>query len=277
MNIPKYIDLFRKDLLLKAYAKNSIENYVSQVNCFLERFNSEYTEPSKISEASIKRWFLESNSINGRKHKICALKLFYKLTIKQPKKLEYIEYPRSEKKLPIILSQQEIQKMFDVCGNLKHKTILALLYSCGLRVSELINLKWQNIDRQRRVINVVNSKGNKDRQVMLDDDLIDLLIKYFRKYQPKNYVLNGQNCEKYSAESIRNVVKQMAKSAGVNKRVYAHLIRHCCFTHMAENGTDINLIQRIAGHGDVKTTNIYLHLSTNHISKIQSPIKQIKI
>jgi site-specific recombinase XerD len=165
MQIPKYTELFRKDLLLKNYAETSIENYVSQVKCFLHHFDGKFTEPAKINEQSIKDWLLMANSINGRKHRLSALKLFYSLTIKQPMKFRYIEYPRSEKKLPIVLSQEEIQRMFNVCENLKHKTILALLYSVGLRVSELINLKWQHIDRSRGIINIIAAKGKKDRQV----------------------------------------------------------------------------------------------------------------
>jgi len=138
MDIPKYVELYRKDLLLKNYAETSIENYVSQVKHFLYKHNNLFTEPAKINESAIKEWLLKSNSINGRKHRISALKLFYSLTIHQPMKFKYIEYPKSEKKLPIVLSVEEIQKMFSVCQNTKHKVILSLLYSAGLRVSSLI-------------------------------------------------------------------------------------------------------------------------------------------
>ena len=225
----------------------------------------------------IKEWLLTANSINSRKHRISALKLFYTFTIKQPLKFKYIEYPRADKKLPIVLSQQEIQKMFDVCENLKHKVILSLLYSCGLRVSELINLKWEQIDRNRMVINIIQAKGKKDRQVMLTSSLIPILEKYYYQYHSKNYVLNGQFYEKYSKTSVLNVVKQLAEKSGISKRVYTHLVRHCCFTHMVESGTDLNLIQRIAGHKSVKTTAIYCHISSSLISKINSPMSMIKV
>lgn len=277
MEIPKYIETYRKDLELKNYAKNSIENYVSQVTNFLHKHNGKFTEPAKINEAAIKEWLLSSNSINGRKHRISALKLFYKFTIKQPMKFKHIEYPKAEKKLPIVLSVDEIQKMFNVCKNVKHKTILALLYSCGLRVSELINLKWEHIDRSRMIINIIAAKGNKDRQVGLNDTLIKILTDYYKQYKPKIYVLNGQNELQYSERSVGEVVKQLAEKAGINKRVYTHLLRHCCFTHMVEGGTDINLIQKIAGHSNVKTTNIYLHISHNHISSIKSPLQALSL
>lgn len=277
MEIPKYIEMYRKDLQLKNYAQTSIDNYISQVKTFLYHYDGKFTEPSKINEAAIKEWLLSSKSINGRKHRLSALKLFYRFTIKQPMKFKYIEYPKSDKKLPIVLSVEEIQKMFSVCENLKHRVILALLYSCGLRVSELINLKWQHVDRSRMIINIIQAKGNKDRQVMLTPSLIPLLEKYWNEYKSKEYVLNGQFELKYSDRSVGEVVKQLAAKAGINKRVYTHLMRHCSFTHMVENGTDINLIQKLAGHSNVKTTSIYTHISHNLISKIQSPLANINL
>lgn len=277
MNIPKYVDLYRKDLEFKNYADNSIDNYCSQVFSFLKFFDGKFSEPQKINEQAIKDWLMLANSINGRKHRISALKLFYHFTIKQPLKFKHIEYPRGEKKLPIVLSIDEMQKMFDVCDNLKHKVILSLLYSCGLRVSELINLKWQHIDRGRMIINIVGAKGNKDRQVMLAENLIPLLEKYYMAFKPKEYVLNGQFDIQYSARSVGEVVKQLAAKANINKRVYTHLMRHNAFTHMVEAGVDINLIQKLAGHNNVKTTMIYTHISDNMIRKINSPLNNMKL
>lgn len=167
--------------------------------------------------------------------------------------------------------------MFNACENLKHKVILALLYSTGLRVSELINLKWEHIDRSRMVINILAAKGKKDRQVMLPQAIIPLLEKYYKQYRPKEYVLNGQFELQYSERSVGQVVKGLAAKAGISKKVWTHLIRHCSFTHMVEAGTDINLIQRVAGHSSPKTTAIYLHTSHNLISKIQSPIMGMAI
>lgn len=276
MEIPKHIEQYRKDLRLKNYAQTSIDNYVSQVKLFLYDHDGKFTEPSKINEQAIKEWLLKAKSINGRRHRLSALKLFYYFTIKQPMKFKYIEYPRSEKKLPVVLSVEEIQKMFSVCDNTKHKVILALLYSCGLRVSELINLKWTNFDRSRMVINILQAKGNKDRQVMLSPQLIPLLEVYWKEYHPKEYVLNGWKGNlQYTPTSVGEVIKQLAEKAGINKRVYTHLMRHCSFTHMMEAGTDISLIQKLAGHSSVKTTSIYTHISHNLISKINSPLQNI--
>lgn len=278
MNTGKYVQLYSEDLQLKNYSKSTIENYCSQVALFLSDHEKTATKPSEISERQIKEWLLKAKTINSRKHRLSAVKLFYQLTGKQPLKFKHIEYPRAEKKLPIVLSQAEIQRMFDVCENLKHKVILALLYSTGLRVSELINLRWTDIDRSRMIINIIGAKGNKDRQVMLSPPLIELMEKYWKEYKSVIYVLNGQgDLAQYSSRSVCEVMKQLAEKAGINKRVYTHLIRHCSFTHMVEQGTDINLIQRLAGHSSVKTTAIYTHISHNLISKISSPLNQIRI
>lgn len=276
MDIRKWVDKYSTDCKLKYNSEATQENYISQVRSFLYKFKDEI-EPKAISNDKIKDWLLEAKTINTRKHRLCALNSFYLLTVRMPDKVGKIPYPKSEKKLPIVLSTDEIQKMFDVCENLKHKVILGLLYSAGLRVSELINLKWQHIDRSRMIINIIQAKGKKDRQVGLNENIIPLLEKYFHQYKPKEYVLNGQNQLQYSERSVGEVIKQLGEKAGIKKRVYTHLIRHCTFTHSVEMGTDINLVQRLAGHSSVKTTMIYCHISDNLISKINSPINNIRI
>lgn len=275
MNIRKHIDNYSRDIQLVYNSEATRINYKSQVLSFLNYFKDEI-EPKSISTDKIKDWLLESKTINTRKHRLCAINSFYKITIGMPSKIKKIPYPKSEKKLPQVLSQEEVQKMFNVCENLKHKVILALLYSCGLRVSELINLKWSNIDRSRMVINIIGGKGNKDRQVMLTEVLIPLLEKYYKEYNTKTYILSGQFSDQYSSRSVGQVIKQLGEKAKLNKRVWTHQMRHNCFTHMVENGTDINLIQKLAGHNNVKTTLVYTHISHNLISKIQSPLNSIK-
>jgi site-specific recombinase XerD len=127
------------------------------------------------------------------------------------------------------------------------------------------------------VINIIGGKGSKDRQVMLDDKVLDLLEIYYRKYKPVDYVLNGQSKDQYTTTSVRQVVKQLAGKANINKRVWVHLIRHCTFTHLVEQCVDINVISKLAGHANVKTTHLYTHISHNIISKIPSPIKLISV
>lgn len=277
MNIGNYQRQLSDWMNYKRYSQESIKNYVSCIGKFLKYFEEEATKPSEISADKIKRFLTRFTQPNTHKAYLSAIKLFYDKIGNQPNKLDKVEYPKQFKKLPIVLSQDEIQRMFNVCENLKHKVILSLLYSCGLRVSELINLKWSHIDRSRMIINIIAAKGNKDRQVALPEMLIPLLTKYYRSYKSELYVLNGQFELQYSENSVRQVMKQLATKANINKRVYTHLIRHCCFTHMVEQGTDINLIQKIAGHNNVKTTMIYCHLSDNLISKIKSPIESIHL
>jgi site-specific recombinase XerD len=194
-----------------------------------------------------------------------------------PSKIQKIPYPKAEKKLPIVLSKDEIQRMFNVCENLKHKALLSILYACGLRVSEVINLKWSHIDRSRMIINIIAGKGNRDRQVMLPSSLIPLLEKYYREYKPKEYVFNGQSTIQYSDRSVLQVIKQLALKANISKRVYTHLMRHCSFTHLCESGTDISIIQKLAGHNNIKTTMVYTHISDSLISKINSPLNTINL
>lgn len=279
MDFTRWHQRYCTDSRLKYPSIKTQENYQSSVGLFLKCFEKEI-DPQHIKTEQIKEWLLTFQTINTRNHKLCAVKSFYEITVGMPLKLEKIPYSKKDKKLPIVLSVQEIQRMFDVCENLKHRVILSLLYAAGLRVSELINLKWNHIDRSRMVINIVQAKGKKDRQVMLSPDLIPLLEKYYKEYKPKEYVLNGQFPDKelrYSDRSVGEVIKQLADKAGLdNKKVHTHLIRHCFATHLVESGTDIKLIQRLLGHSSSKTTDIYLHISNNLISNIQSPFSSIK-
>jgi len=174
MNLEKWINRYKTDCAMKYNSDATKDNYISCVKSFLFKFNH-YNEPKEIPTQEIKGYLLLFKTINTRKHNICAIKSFYQLTVRMPNKIDKIPYPKVDKKLPIVLSVDEIQSMFSVCENLKHKVILALLYSCGLRVSELINLKWSHIDRSRMIINIIQAKGNKDRQVMLTPELLPLL------------------------------------------------------------------------------------------------------
>ena len=278
MYILKYNQLFREEITRKGYRKNSIDNYVSCIESFLRHFENTAKEPKEINEQQIKTYLAKFRTHNTQRANHSAIKCFYKYTIKQPNKFRYIEYCKRERRMPIVLSAQEVQSIFDACQNIKHKSIISLLYSAGLRVSEVINLRIKDIDSTRMIINIINAKGGKDRQVMLSKSVLDLLRKYYIQYNPTEYLFNGQNSLQYSERSINQFLKNYAEAAGIkNKRVYAHLFRHTSFTHMVENGTDINLIQKLAGHSNVKTTMIYTHISHNLISNIQSPISGIRL
>jgi integrase/recombinase XerD len=275
MNISEHTGNFIQEMKRRNYSDNTIDNYVSCLKIFFAQSTKDH--PKNINESDIKDFLSQFKEVNTQKVYHSSIKKFYDICLNQKDKFKYIPYAKKNNKLPIVLSQSEIQSMFTACKNTKHKVILSLLYSTGLRVSELINLKWSHIDRSRMIINVIAGKGNKDRQVMLPASIIPLLEAYYKEYHSKEYVLNGQFELQYSDRSVNEVMKQLAEKAGISKRVYTHLIRHCTFTHMVEAGTDINLIQKLAGHNNVKTTLIYTHISDNLISRIQSPINNISL
>lgn len=276
MNISEHSNNFIQEMKRRGMSENTISTYSSCISFFFSKSTKDH--PKNINEQDIKEFLGRFGKPNTQRNYHSAIKKFYDICMNQPDKFRYIPYCQKSHKLPIVLSVEEVQKMFSVCENKKHKAILGLLYSCGLRVSELINLKWSHIDRGRGVINILQAKGKKDRQVMLDSLLIPILEDYWKEYRPKEYVFNGwKNEPQYSQQSVLQVVKQLASKAGIKKNVWSHLMRHNAFTHLAEAGTDINLIQRIAGHANVKTTSIYLHLSHNTISKIRSPLSNIQL
>lgn len=279
MNISEHVQKLRNWMEFKNYSPQSVKSYCSNFTCFLSHFAKQgITHPSRISTAMVVSFLSQFKEPATHSQYHSAIKIYYeKIAHIGTQKFKYIERPRKNSKLPVVLSVAEIQKMFLVCNNIKHKVILGLLYSCGLRVSELLNLKWQHIDRNRMVINIIQAKGKKDRQVMLTPALIPLLENYWKQYHSKEYVLNGQFQLQYTAKSIGEVIKHLAKTAGISKRVYTHLLRHCSFTHMVEAGTDINLVQKLAGHSSPKTTAIYTHISHNLISKIKSPLAAINL
>lgn len=267
MNIGKYLELYSEDLRIKNYSNNTIQNYVSQVKCFLEYYKNVATKPSEISERQIKEWLLLANSINGRKHRISAVKLFYKLTGKQPLKFRHIEYPRSEKKLPQIIEKQYLLDQIAKIQNKKHKAIISLAYSTGMRVSEVCNLLISDIDSKRMIITIRQSKGRKDRIVALSEKVLEILREYFKEYKPKQYLFNGQFELKYSHRSCNQIVKQY-----LGKEYHFHQLRHSNATALLEAGTDLRIIQKHLGHASSKTTEIYTHVSTATLQSMPLPI-----
>lgn len=275
MDCRKWIDRASTDLKLKYDCDSTVNNYLSQIKKFLYTFTSQYREPKEIPTDIIKTYILQTQTRNTRKHRLSALKAFYRLSVNMPVKLDKIEYPRSERKLPQVIDISEIAKIIAVCSNIKHRSIIYLLYGSGLRISEVINLKPEHIDSKRNVIKILAGKGKKDRQVNLPIKTLHLLRQYFIQYKPKEYLFNGQNNPKYSERSINEFLKTYAIQAGVKTHIHAHLLRHCYATHSLENGTDISIIQNILGHSSPKTTQIYTHINTSIINKVQSPLDLI--
>lgn len=267
MNIGKYVKMYSEDLKLKNYGALTIKNYTSQVKLFLEYFDKSVTKPSEINEKQIKAWLMLAQSLNGRKQRISAVKLFYSLTGKQPLKFRHIEYPRSEKHLPQVIDKDLIVSRINRIANLKHKAVLSLAFSVGLRVSEVVNLKLADIDSKRMIINIRNAKGHKDRVVPLSPGILEILRAYFKEYKPVEYLFNGQFGRLYSAHSCQLIFKKY-----IDPKSHFHILRHSSATSLLEAGTDLRIIQKILGHSSSKTTEIYTHVSKQLLSKVALPM-----
>ena len=272
MEIASHLKDFEEEISRKRYRPKSISTYVANVTAFLCHFKDK-DSPKHISEQDIKQYLGKFKGHNSQRSTHSAIKCFYKYVIKQPNKFKYIEYCRKSNRLPIVLSMDEMQRLIMAADNLKHKGIICLMYSTGMRVGEVINLKISDINPDEMIINVIDAKGGEDRQVPFDPHVRILLREYFMQYDPKIYLFNGQNgAEQYTDSSIRQFLNAYAKKAGIKKKVNPHLIRHCHATHLLEAGTEMSIIQRILGHKSIKTTQIYSHISHNLISSVQTPI-----
>lgn len=279
MNIPKYLEAFRNETNRKGFSPNTVKNYADCLSIFLRKFEGIETEPKKINEDQIRQYLSAFKSRNTQRAHHSAIKCFYHFVLHQPNKFRYIEYAKKDSRLPIVLAVDEVQALISAsASNLKHKTIICLLYSTGLRVGELLSLRPEHIDGKRNIIYVVNGKGGKDRPVPLDPKLLDLLRKYWQEYKPQcGYVFQGQFEPQYSERSINQFLKKYANQAGITKQIHAHLLRHSYATHVLESGGDIGILQKLLGHKDAKTTHIYAHTSDLYISKVRGPLADIKL
>lgn len=216
---------------------------------------------------------------------INSIRFFFKHALNRAIKDYMVVRPKKAKTFPILLSDEELQKMFDVCDNLKHKAILCLALSAGLRVSEIVNLKIEDIDSPNMVIHVHNGKGKKQRMTVLDTDVLNLLREYYKQFHPKIWLFNGQifnhespdTIKHYSVGSIQKIVKHCAEKAGIAKKVWVHLLRHQFCTGVLECGGDIYDVAASAGHESLNTSRGYIHTSPKYIARIKSPISNIRL
>jgi integrase/recombinase XerD len=269
---------FKQKLILQRYADSTVRSYVNCVSKFLKAF--EKYELKNVNEQNIENYIshlltTEQISDSYQKQMLGSIGKFFELLYDRKLNL-YSLYPKRKKTtLPKFISQHEVKQMFRVCTNLKHLCILKLLYGGGLRLSEVLNLKIADIDSNNMLIHILDAKGKKDRNVMLPHTLLADLRNYFKEYKPQVYLFEGQTKAQYSAKSVQNIVKNMAKRAGISKNVTPHVLRHSFATHLIENGTDIRFVQDLLGHGSIKTTEIYTHITDVSKSKIKSPLDQL--
>ncbi|MFN3760733.1 MAG: tyrosine-type recombinase/integrase [Algoriphagus aquaeductus] len=213
---------------------------------------------------------------------INAIKFYYEKVKGGPKKFYPIDRPQREKILPEVCSEEEIVSILKCTTNLKHRAILTTIYSAGLRISELINLKITHIDSKRMQIRVEQSKGKKDRYTLLSSKTLKLLREYIQVYKPHYYLFEGQGSKKnhpipYAARSIQATLKESAHKAGITKRISVHTLRHSFATHLLEHGTDLRYIQSLLGHESSKTTEVYTHVTTKGFDQIKSPLDQLDL
>lgn len=206
-----------------------------------------------------------------------ALKLYYKVMGKRDLDFKQVIRPMRNKSLPTVFSKSEVQGIINSIENLKHRTLLFIIYSAGLRINELINLQVDDILFDRKLIFIKRSKGRKDRYSILAESAILLLNNYIKEYKPKKYLFEGQYGGQYSETSIRNILESAKKRTGVKTNGSAHTLRHSFATHLLENGTDLRYIQELLGHNSSKTTEIYTHVSNLNLSKITSPGDLIRV
>jgi site-specific recombinase XerD len=202
-----------------------------------------------------------------------ALRFLYVELYKMPFAIGSIPRPRKEKRLPVVLDKSEALRIFDAVENLKHKTILMLIYSAGLRVGEAVRLRIEDVDSTRRLIHLKGAKGKKDRYTLLSDVVLERLREYYKEYKPKEYLFEGAVGRKHLAErSVQSVFERAAKAAGIRKPVSVHSLRHSFATHLLESGVDLRYIQELLGHSSSKTTEVYTHVSQKTLGKIVSPL-----
>ncbi|MCK0158840.1 tyrosine-type recombinase/integrase [Cellulophaga sp. F20128] len=261
-------------LELKRYSNNTVRIYVP----FFEMFINFYydREINTLDESDI-RAFLQhliqrkmSNSYINQV--INAIKFYYEVVLGMPHRFYNIERPRKEYKLPKVISKQEILLIINNTNNIKHRCVVKLLYGSGLRKSELLNLKVNDIDSKRMLVRVQNSKGNKDRFTLLSKNALDDLRIYFKEFRPKDYLFEGQKGGKYSGESVLRIVKLASEKARIRESVTPHVLRHSFATHLLESGVDLRQIQVLLGHSSTKTTEIYTHVATNTFKTIKNPL-----
>ena len=259
----------------KRLSESSVRTYYT----FIEKFISFIGDKSltEIQNRDIEL-FIEQKiaaknySLSTHRQVVSALRQFgalYPFTQVDPQK---IHQPPRGKYLPGVLSKEEAIALLQATRNLKHRAVLAMLYSCGLRIGELRNLKLREIDFQRRQVFIKNSKGRKDRVLVLAESILPLLNNYLNTYRPTELFAEGRDGQKYAAESIRSALRASCKHAGITKQVTPHTLRHSYATHMLENGIDIRYIQELLGHSRPETTMIYTHVSRKDILKIESPL-----
>jgi integrase/recombinase XerD len=272
------ITQFRRYLAHRRYSERTIAVYTEGIKVFLQFVQKPIPE---ITNADLIRFnndyiLKKGYSSSFQNQVINAIKLFFRSIHSTRFNVDAVERPRREHKLPNVLSKEEVKRILTSPTNIKHRAMLSLIYACGLRRSELLNLKPNDIDSQRGLIVIRQAKGKKDRIAPLSEKTIEMLREYYKMFKPSRWLFEGQTKgEQYSEESLQKVLKEATSKAKIFKPVTLHWLRHSYATHLLESGTDLRYIQELLGHKSSKTTEIYTHVSTRSIQKIKSPFDEL--
>jgi site-specific recombinase XerD len=274
-----------EELQRRNYAETTIDCYIRAVEDFSRRFHlpPDRLGPRHIREYQAELFQKQKLATPTVRQRLAALRFFYIKTLKKAWSVEDTPYPRKTRRLPTILSQEEVARLIDAACPPLHRTLLMTLYATGLRRAELARLKVSDIDSQRMVIHVRGGKGRKDRDVLLSPKLLDELRQHWRRLRRKPSVWlfpsrygRSSDCP-ITPKGIYHACKEAARRAALQKVVYPHTLRHCFATHLLEAGADLRTIQVLLGHSDLKETTIYLHLSQRHLHATASPLDSLKL
>lgn len=269
----------RRELVSRKYSPKTIKAYLHYNKDFL-RFAKK--KPLDVANEDIKNYLFyladqKDASASTLNLAINALKFYYFIILKR-KFVYEIKRPKKDKKMPVVLSREEVSRIFSSVTNVKHKAILMLTYSAGLRVSEVVKLKVEDIDIQRKLIRIRSGKGRKDRYSILSEVALETLQEYLKEYKPQKWLFLGQRKDKHLTErTTQKIFENACKKAGIRKEVTLHSLRHSFATHLMESGVDIRYIQELLGHKSSKTTEIYTHVSNRDLGKIKSPLDSLKL
>ena len=267
---------FLQKLEVERYAAKTAEIYIHYFEKFMDHFKGK--KLLEINEQDILNYIQSMVNIGKSDAQVNqalnAIKFYYEKVLGLPNRFYSINRPRKQDSLPKVISQTEVKKLLEVIPNLKHRCVVEVLYSAGVRHDELLELKLEDIDSKRMVIRVNKGKHGKDRLTLLSQTLLENLREYYKKYKPKEYLFEGQKGGKYSTSSVRNLIKNAVKKAGI-RHVTPHILRHSFATHLLEANTDLRYIQMLLGHKSTTTTEVYTHVATRHISQIKSPLDRL--
>jgi len=283
IDIPNYSrcpDEYLRKLRELRYTKNTIKTYSGMFEEFINYYNSHDVKQidDKMIIEFLQYLVIERKvSPSYQNQSINAIKFYYERVLGGQRKFYFLDRPLKEFKLPNVLNVDEITNSIKLVKNIKHKAIIMITYAGGLRLSEVINLKIKDIDSKRMQIFVRQAKGRKDRYTLLSKKVVPVLREYFKEYKPKEWLFEGVKGQRYSESSVYTIVKEAFERAGIKKKASTHTLRHCFGTHLLENGTDIRYIQMLMGHSNIKTTEIYTHMTTKGFDKIENPLDKLEI